>query len=79
VVVAAIFRGDRAQVRALMLAVEHNCSCELSPEGLISGNCPAHQALLDQRFLDGLLFASWLHMKSCHACCTGGGHTHVDP
>jgi len=63
VVVAAIFRGDRAQVRALMLAVEHNCSCEMSPEGLISGNCFAHQALLDQRWLDGLLFARWLHER----------------
>ena len=62
-VVAAIFRGDRAQVRALMLAVEHNCSCEISPEGLVSGNCFAHQALLDQRWLDGLLFARWLHER----------------
>jgi hypothetical protein len=63
VVVAAIFRGDRAQVRALMLAVEHNCLCEVSPEGLVSGNCFAHQALLDQRWLDGLLFARWLHER----------------
>ena len=53
-VVAAVFRGDPAQVRALLYAVERNCTCQ-------SGNCSAHQAILDQRFLDGLLFAAYLH------------------
>jgi hypothetical protein len=27
---------------------------------MLNGACPAHQALLDQRFVDGLLFAQYL-------------------
>jgi hypothetical protein len=49
-VVAAVFRGDKAQKYQLMRAVEHNCTCA-------AGGCPAHRALCDQRWLDGLLFA----------------------
>jgi hypothetical protein len=57
VVVAAVFRGDATAMRALMAAVEHNCTCDRG------GICPAHRALLDQRWLDGLLFARWLHER----------------
>lgn len=55
-IAAAVFRGDAEQVRALIEAVEHNCVCD--PPG--RGNCLTHQAMLDQRWLDGLLFARYL-------------------
>lgn len=59
-VVAAVFRGDTAQMRALLVAVERNCTCD-PPAG--TGKCPAHRALTDQRWLDGLLFARWIHAQ----------------
>lgn len=55
-VVAAVFRGDPEQVRALWSAIERNCTAECSG-GVVSRDCLAHRALLDQRWLDGLLFA----------------------
>lgn len=58
-VVAAVFRGDREQVRALLDAVERNCTSTCT-SGVASRDCLAHQALLDQRWLDGLLFARHL-------------------
>jgi hypothetical protein len=59
--VAALFHGSPAQCRELSAAVEHNCTCDEANDGVRSGSCPAHRALLDQRWLDGLLFASYLH------------------
>jgi hypothetical protein len=55
VVVSAVFHGDPAQLIALLNAIERNCSCADPEVG--KGKCPAHRALLDQRFLDGLMFA----------------------
>ena len=56
---AAVFRGDAAQLYALMRAVEHNCTCETDAE-VVKGHCPAHRALLDQRLLDGVLYGRYL-------------------
>jgi len=39
-----------AESQQLVAAVVNNCSCQ-------SGHCAAHQAMLDQRFVDGILFA----------------------
>ena len=57
-VVVAVFRGDDDQRMALLVAVEHHCTCS-DPE-IARGSCPAHRALLDQRLLDGILFARFL-------------------
>ena len=54
-----VWHGDSTQQAALLQAVTRNCTCP-SDDGLIHGSCPAHQALLDQRFIDGLLFARYL-------------------
>jgi hypothetical protein len=50
-----VWHGDTAQVQQLLAAIELNCTCRDK-----SGSCTAHQALLSQRFLDGLLYARWL-------------------
>lgn len=57
---AAVFRGDGNQMRALLNAIEHNCTCASAADGTVKGDCPAHRALLDQRFLDHMLFGWWL-------------------
>ena len=56
---AVVWHGDPAEQAALLQAVTRNCTCP-NQDGLISGSCPAHQALLEQRFVDGLLFARYL-------------------
>ncbi len=39
------------------MTVARNCGCEMDPEtGMHSGKCAAHQMMLEQRVLDGLLF-----------------------
>lgn len=53
------WHGDAAEQVALLQAVAHNCTCS-SDDGIVNGSCPAHRALLDQRWLDGLLFARYL-------------------
>lgn len=58
-VVAAVFRGDPDQVRALLSAIDRNCTSKCN-SGVVSRDCLAHRALLDQRWLDGLLFARHL-------------------
>ena len=57
--VASVFHGDAIETRDLMRAIDHNCSCETN-DGLVSGDCPAHRAMLDQRWLNGLLFARYM-------------------
>lgn len=56
----AIFHGDAETAYALMVAVEHNCSCDRDELGKVRGDCGAHRALLDQRFSDGVLFGRFL-------------------
>jgi len=53
------WHGDAAEQVALLQAVARNCTCS-SDDGIVNGSCPAHRALLDQRWLDGLLFARYL-------------------
>ena len=51
----AIFRGTEAETRDLLEAIRCNCDCNLvgtQPDG----SCGAHQLMVDQRALDGLLF-----------------------
>lgn len=55
-VVAAVFHGDPAERHALLMCVNRYCTCGPTTRG----HCPAHQALLEQRFLDGLLFVRTL-------------------
>ena len=52
--VVAVFRGDAAETHDLVEAIAHNCACE-QPKV-----CGAHMALMDQRWLDGILFARFL-------------------
>lgn len=60
---AAIWHGSAEAAFALQEAVEHNCTCTKDSAGQRSGKCPAHQALLDQRFLDGLVLAAYLRER----------------
>jgi hypothetical protein len=60
----AIFHGDAVQTRALLRAIDRECSCQIN-DGLVSGDCPAHRSLMDQRFLDGLCFCAWLSARLC--------------
>jgi len=54
-----VWHGNKVQQSALLQAIQRNCTCP-TDDGLGRGSCPAHQALLDQRFIDGLLFARYL-------------------
>jgi hypothetical protein len=49
-----IFHGSQEQSYELSVAIKHNCTCGTSRV------CGPHQAILEQRFLDGLLFARYL-------------------
>jgi len=53
-----IWHGDTREMLALMAAIEHNCECK----GM-SGSCSAHQALLSQRFIDGVIFGRWMRER----------------
>jgi hypothetical protein len=56
-----IWHGDTAGALALQVAVEHNCTCEVDANGRTRpGKCSAHRAMLDQRFVDGILFGRYL-------------------
>lgn len=57
-VVAAVWRGDSAQLRALLNAIDRNCVCKE-----LRTCCPAHQMLLEQRQIDSLLFMRWLFLE----------------
>ena len=57
VVTVVVWHGDAAEQVALLQAIAHNCTCS---DEVPNGSCPAHQALLHQRWLDGLLFARYL-------------------
>lgn len=52
--VASVWHGTAAQAVALTTAIAHHCTCK-PPE-----TCAAHRAMLDQRFIDGVLWARWL-------------------
>lgn len=52
-----IFHGSLAESYQLEAAVQHNCACA---GGQGPAGCGAHRAILDQRFIDGVLFARYL-------------------
>jgi len=56
-VAVTVWHGSREDAVALEIAIRHNCACQ-------SGSpCGAHAAMLDQRWLDGLLFARYLRAQ----------------
>lgn len=59
----ATWHGTAAAAFALQEAVEHNCTCTKDSGGQRSFKCPAHQALFDQRFLDGLVLVDYLRER----------------
>jgi len=54
--VASVWKGSVAELLELQRAIERNCECARDSGGSISGKCAA----LEQRFIDGVLFARWL-------------------
>jgi hypothetical protein len=57
---ASVWHGDTDLRQRFQQVIERNCSCEIDIAGQRNGKCAAHQSLLDQRFLDGLLFSHYL-------------------
>ena len=56
--VRTIWYGTEAESRALLEAINRNCTCEYRATGAIARACMPHEAITrSQRFLDGLLFA----------------------
>lgn len=51
------WHGTPIEKLALLAALEHNCE-STPPEH--AGPCRVHAMLLNQKILDGLLFARWL-------------------
>jgi len=58
--VLAIFKGNEQETRELLLAIEHSClppePCQKDAHGRTVKMCSAHRAMLDQRYLDGVLY-----------------------
>jgi hypothetical protein len=52
-----VWHGTPEGVFELSLAVIHNCDCR--PPAA----CAAHRAMLEQRFLDGVLFVRYLRVR----------------
>lgn len=52
----AIWHGTLAESYQLTTAVTNNCP----HKGANCRGCGAHEAMLDQRFIDGVLWARWL-------------------
>jgi hypothetical protein len=56
-VAVTVWHGSREDAAALETAIRHNCACQ-------SGSpCGAHAAMLDQRYLDGVLFARFMRER----------------
>jgi hypothetical protein len=56
-----VWHGDLTQAYALIEAIAHNCTCSQTPPG--QAGCPAHRALGEQRFIDGLLWMRHLRAR----------------
>lgn len=52
---APIWHGTLAESYDLAVVLEHHCECMQ-----LKRRCPAHAAMLEQRFIDGLLYARYL-------------------
>jgi hypothetical protein len=57
---AAVFKGTEAETLELLAATENSCAapdkCAKDLQGRLVKMCAAHRALMDQRFLDGILW-----------------------
>ena len=55
-----MFQGSYDETLKLLAAVENSCTepdkCQKDPAGRVTRMCAAHRALLDQRFLNGVLY-----------------------
>ena len=55
-----VFHGSEQETRELLAATENSCAdpepCRKDPKGKVVQVCAAHRALLEQRFLDGILW-----------------------
>jgi hypothetical protein len=54
----AIWHGAEDEALELLAVLDDNC-----PNKPCNGQCPVHQGLLDQRWVDGLLFARYLRAQ----------------
>jgi len=52
-----LWHGTQTEVVVLIHSIKQHCTCEFETSGKRIGDCSAHQMLLNQRALDGLLFA----------------------
>jgi len=52
-----IWHGSTQDAVDLDAAIRHNCACQSGP------GCGAHSAMLDQRFIDGILFARFMRAQ----------------
>lgn len=53
----AVWQGDDAQKRELLAAIERNCTCQFDEISRArTATCASHTAMLNQEFLDRLLF-----------------------
>ena len=52
-----VFHGSTEESLALSIAVAHNCACKSGQQ------CGAHDAMLSQRYLDGILFARFIRAR----------------
>jgi hypothetical protein len=51
-----IWHGTTAESIQLANAIQNNCTCA-------GGQCPAHAAMLDQKWLDTILFLRWMRER----------------
>jgi hypothetical protein len=55
---SVLWHGSQTEALDLLQALSRHCSCVVSAEGVRVSTCPPHQMLsVDQRAIDGLLFA----------------------
>jgi hypothetical protein len=53
-----IWKGNQADAQALNVAIGHNCDCQE-----LKARCASHRAMLEQRFIDGILWARWMRER----------------
>jgi hypothetical protein len=72
---AISWHGTQEEMSALIASIERYCDCESRPEGMQQSTCAAHRLLLEQRQLDGLLFARRLAPRLSEEEFTGADAT----
>ena len=64
VAVVTIWHGSTEDAIRLADAIGHHCRClELKHR------CPAHELMLDQYWLDHVIFLRWLYLKGEYTSC----------